>query len=155
MKKMTPKTLTIKEIDLIINAICAIYEGNYQKDREDFGNGQCIYFAMIIQEIFPTAQICFVNDHYISKINNEYFDFHGHLPSNEEGVFLENQLFPYNKVFPVNNMEDEYDWAECLTIVTKEKTEFYKIYKNALIKAGNDLKTEYLTNIYKRNRTPE
>lgn len=48
-----------------------------------FTNGSCLYFALILKNRFPSAQIYYNSDHVITKISDRYYDITGEVHPRE------------------------------------------------------------------------
>lgn len=74
----------MKKID-IVETFISRFKFNYKKELEYiFTSGNCYYFAVILKDRF-NGEIYYlpIENHFISKINNKYYDITGEIGFNE------------------------------------------------------------------------
>ena len=56
-----------------------------------FLNGNCLWFAIILQTRFPALQIYYlpIEGHFVAGIDNEYYDWAGEKELEEEPILLD------------------------------------------------------------------
>ena len=69
------------------------------KDDCNWLNGNCYYFAAILQKRFPDSTICYlpIEGHFVTKIDKNYYDWSGKVELKEEPqtlgqIFQEDEL---------------------------------------------------------------
>ncbi len=147
------KNIVENKILELINTICSIYEMTFSRSRMDFTNGYCFYFAVILKEILPECQFCYMQSHYFIKLGDVYYDYRGIIPSTEEGLIIYDEPILFKNLYIIDDLQNEYYYANHIGLVDPERDKIVKQYKDFLVQTGKNILQTSQESKNQKNRT--
>lgn len=103
-----------------------------------------LLFANLLKKLLPEGCLYTKDDHYIFKINENYFDYRGLIFKSGKIIMLDD-LINEDKLIKVTDLNYEYCYNEITGIISEQKDYVWKQLEDNLYKQGLEFLTAYYT----------